>query len=215
MATTIFHPTYRPFKSTRHPIMGVIDHYITKVDLREDARGAQATFLCNNARPNRAREYGIKLFPTDSQAFAAYQRQKIAAAAGAAPPVRRMVCFVAPGRRYNWEKNKYVRVARITYWGYQTSLAYGIGCTDGVPEHAEDPCDAGAHLLISDKGVRHLFLTLKHLSIVGTQRDHKPIGVFRRKSIPMTYDLHEENVGFWRKRPVCIDFGSHIIQEAQ
>jgi hypothetical protein len=212
MATTIFHPTYRPFKSTRHPIMGVVDHYITKVDLREDARGAQATFLRNNASPNRVREYGIKLFPTVSQAFAAYQRQKIAAAAGAAPPVRRMVCFVAPGRRYNWEKDRYVRVARITYWGYQTSLAYGIGRTDGVSLEAEDLCD---HRRITESGVRRLFLTLKHLSIVGTQRDHKPIGVVRRKSIPMTHDLHEDNVGFWRKRPVCIDFGSHIIQEAQ
>jgi hypothetical protein len=212
MATTMFHPTYRPFKSTRHPIMGVVDHYITKVDLREDGRGAQATFLRNNASPNRVREYGIKLFPTASQAFAAYQRQKIAAAAGAAPPVRRMVCFVAPGIRYDWEKDRYVRVARITYWGYQTSIAYGIGTTSGVSVEAEDLCD---HRRITESGVRRLFLTLKHLSIAGTQRDHDPIGSVRRRSIRMTHDLHEDNVGFWRKRPVCIDFGHHIIQEAQ
>jgi hypothetical protein len=30
----------------------------------------------------------------------------------------------------------------------------------------------------------------------------------------MVYDLHRDNIGFWRKRPVVIDFGYHIVQEA-
>jgi hypothetical protein len=29
----------------------------------------------------------------------------------------------------------------------------------------------------------------------------------------MAHDLHQENLGFWRKRPVVIDFGGHIVEE--
>jgi hypothetical protein len=36
--------------------------------------------------------------------------------------------------------------------------------------------------------------------------------VFKRQRA-MANDLHQENLGFWRKRPVVIDFGSHLIGE--
>jgi len=203
MATTKFNPTYRPFKTTHHAIMGAIDHYRCDHMPRFSGCGAQAGFLVNNARPNCAREYGIKLFPTASQAFAAYQRQMIAAEAGAAPPVRRMVKVLV---RSPW----YGDDLRTIYYGYQTCLAYGIGRME-VPMEVEECDDAS---LIPDSGVRRLYRLLSRLSIAGTQIDGKPIGTVRRRSKRMKHDLHEENLGFWRKRPVCIDFGHHIIREA-
>jgi len=36
--------------------------------------------------------------------------------------------------------------------------------------------------------------------------------VFKRQR-PMANDLHQENIGFWRKRPVVIDFGCHLVGE--
>lgn len=209
MATTKFNPTYRPFKTSHHALMGPIDHYRCDHMPRFSGCGAQAGFLVNNARPNCPREYGIKLFSTASQAFAAYQRQMIAAEAGAAPPVRRMVYFTALGMRYDWESGRHVRGV-IEYWGYQTCLAYGIGRME-VPMEVEECDDAS---LIPDSGVRRLYRLISRLSIAGTQIDGKPLGTVRKRSKRMKHDLHEENLGFWRKRPVCIDFGHHIIQEA-
>ena len=63
MATASFNPKYRPIRTYTDSIMGRVDEYALR-DLREDGSGAQATFLRNNARPNRKREYGIKLFRT-------------------------------------------------------------------------------------------------------------------------------------------------------
>lgn len=115
MATTPFNPKYRPIRTYTDSIMGRVDEYALR-HLKSDGMGAQATFLRNNARPNMKREYGIKLFRTPREAFAAFQRQKIAADAGLAPPVRRMVKVKITHKRF----------ADIL-WGYQTCLAYGIG----------------------------------------------------------------------------------------
>jgi hypothetical protein len=204
-----FSPRYVPTRTFTHPVMGRVDCYNLAREPICDGSGAQAMFYDNNARPNRKREYGIKLFNTASEAFAAYQRQKIAADAGLAPPVRRMVCFVAPGLRYSPSADRWVRVPQKVRWGYQTSLAYGIGKLE-VGMAAEEMQEPD---FIPESGVRNLYRAILRLSTKGTQSDFKRLGTPRRANARMSNDLHQENLGFWRKRPVVIDFGSHLVGE--
>lgn len=198
--TTTFRPQFVPVRTDTHWIVGKYDHYVLPRAPRSNGNGAQAQFLRNNARPNMKREYGIKLFLSISEAYAAYQRQKLAADRGCAPPVRRMVCV-----EYRARRNAVI----VRRWGYQTCIAYGIGML-AVPTIAESCADTN---LIDESGVRNLCNKLWKISTANTQKDHALIGVFRRRSVPMNRDLHCENLGFWRKRPVCIDFGYHIIGE--
>jgi hypothetical protein len=210
MATTPFNPKYRPIRTFTDSIMGRVDEYALR-HLKSDGMGAQATFLRNNARPNMKREYGIKLFRTPREAFAAFQRQKIAADAGLAPPVRRMV-------KVTIMRNRFADIL----WGYQTCLAYGIGkievldMLDGETdvariERAPSRDEFGNRF---DAGVRRMFIALVQLSITGTQIGDRPLGKkYGRRAPRMTQDLHCENLGFWRKRPVVIDFGSHLVGE--
>jgi hypothetical protein len=212
MATTPFNPKYRPIRTYTDSIMGRVDEYALR-HLKSDGMGAQATFLRNNARPNMKREYGIKLFRTPREAFAAFQRQKIAADAGLAPPVRRMV-------KVTIMRNRFAEIL----WGYQTCLAYGIGKIE-VPYMYDGETDivrikrAPANTNRGepdgfDAGVRRMFIALVQLSIEGTQIGDRPLGTkYKRRAPRMTQDLHCENLGFWRKRPVVIDFGSHLVGE--
>ena len=214
MATTPFNPKYRPIRTYNDATLGRVDEYAVRC-IREDGSGAQATFLRNNARPNHAREYGIKLFRTSVEAFAAYQRQKIAAEAGLAPPVRRMVKMtVLKMRRFDYMTGR-MRLRAVVMWGYQTCLAYGIG-------KIEVPYDYDGETSIAairgawgmDSGVRQMFVALVQLSITGTQRGDRKLGTRYGVRAPrMAHDLHAENLGFWRKRPVVIDFGAHIVEE--
>ena len=211
MATASFNPKYRPIRTYTDSIMGRVDEYALRA-FRCDGKGAQATFLRNNARPNRKREYGIKLFCSAREAFAAFQRQKIAADAGLAPPVRRMVKV----------KIKCDRTTEIM-WGYQTCLAYGIGMIevpydyDGETDIAaikRAPANSGEYDGF-DAGVRRMYVALIQLSIAGTQIGDRPLGTkYKRRGPRMSQDLHRENLGFWRKKPVVIDFGSHLVGES-
>jgi hypothetical protein len=209
MTTTPFNPKYRPIRTYTDSIMGRVDEYALR-RVKSDGMGAQAIFLRNNARPNMKREYGIKLFRTPREAFAAFQRQKIAADAGLAPPVRRMVKVKIMHKRY----------ADIL-WGYQTCLAYGIGkievpfTMDGETDVARiERAPSSDEFGGFDAGVRRMFIALVQLSIEGTQIGDRPLGTkYKRRAPRMTQDLHCENLGFWRKRPVVIDFGSHLVGE--
>ena len=212
MATTKFNPQYRPVRTSTHFVVGRYDLYRMK-SINEDKHGAQASFLVNNARPNRRNEYGIKLFGGISQAFAAYQRQKMAAELGIAPPVRRMVCVETTDHRGD----------RRFVWGYQTCLAYGIGKIevpydyDGETDIAaikRAPANSGEYDGF-DAGVRRMYIALVQLSIAGTQIGDRPLGTkYKRRAPRMSQDLHCENIGFWRKKPVVIDFGSHLVGES-
>lgn len=214
MATTPFNPKYRPIRTYTDATLGRVDEYALR-RLREDGSGAQASFLRNNARPNRKCEYGIKLFATQREAFAAFQRQKIAADAGLAPPVRRMVKVTISHRmRFDYVMGE-LRSDTQVMWGYQTCIAYGIGRID-VPYEYDGETNLAAIRRADgmDSGVRRMYLALVQLSIAGTQRGDRPLGQKYGVRAPrMAHDLHLENLGFWRKRPVVIDFGAHIVEE--
>lgn len=93
---------------------------------RSDDHGAQCIWLDNNAESNLDNEFGIKLtnYNTNKKAnakvaaYAMYQRQKIAADRGLAPPVHGMCCF----KYFNKHANELV-----TYWGYLTGVASYVG----------------------------------------------------------------------------------------
>lgn len=214
MATASFNPKYRPIRTYTDATLGRVDEYALRC-LREDGSGAQATFLRNNARPNHKREYGIKLFRNVAEAFAAYQRQKIAAEAGLAPPVRRMVkVTIQKSRRFDYSGFR-MRIVTEVMWGYQTCLAYGIGKIE-VPYDYDGETNLASirNAWGMDTGVRRMYLALVQLSIAGTQRGDRPLGQKYGVRAPrMSHDLHRENIGFWRKRPVVIDFGAHIVEE--
>jgi len=213
MATASFNPKYRPIRTYTDATLGRVDEYALR-HLREDSGGAQASFLRNNARPNRKCEYGIKLFSTAREAFAAYQRQKIAAEAGLAPPVRRMVkVTIAKHRHYDHDNHRMVHMEKVM-WGYQTCLAYGVGKIE-VPYAYDGVTSIDAiNKSWMDTGVRRMFCALVQLSIAGTQRGNRPLGNKYGRCAPrMASDLHQENLGFWRKRPVVIDFGGHLVGE--
>jgi hypothetical protein len=217
MATTPFNPKYRPIRTFTHATLGRVDEYALR-RFRSDGSGAQARFLRNNARPNRKCEYGIKLFNTPQEAFAAFQRQKIAADAGLAPPVRRMVKVSVEQRlRFNpYTSDLSYQPAPVVYWGYQTCIAYGIGKID-VPYEYDGETDVASirNAWGMDAGVRRMYLALVQLSIAGTQRGDRVMGrTYGRRAPRMCHDLHCENIGFWRKRPVVIDFGGHLVEEA-
>ena len=98
----------------------------------------------------------------------------------------------------------------MKYWyGYQTCIAYGIGKIE-VPTIAESKRNAR---LIEESGVRALYASIIQLNTKGTQKDFRPLGEVFKRQRPMANDLHQENIGFWRKRPVVIDFGCHLVGE--
>ena len=134
--------------------------------------------------------------------FRSFQRQKIAADAGLAPPVRRMVKVTIKCDR-----------ATEIMWGYQTCLAYGIGKIE-VPYKLDGETNpVWINREQMDSGVRRMYLALIALNIAGTQIGDRPLGMKYRRSPRMSQDLHQENLGFWRKQPVVIDFGAHLVGE--
>lgn len=106
------YPSFSPASTYKHPIMGKVEVYDFTNAKRgapmSDGCGAQTDFFRNGAEINNPKQYGIKLFSTSIEAFAAFQRQRLAAKIKAAPPVGCMV---------QW------KVGRWSRWGYKTCIA--------------------------------------------------------------------------------------------
>lgn len=88
--------------------------YEIKNVLKSNRSGCQSDFFLNGASPNMANQYAMKMFNTSIEALAAYQRQKIAAENGYAPPVGNMVLWVI-GKDGSRSRNR---------WGYETCVAH-------------------------------------------------------------------------------------------
>lgn len=106
------YPRFTPASTYKHPIMGKVEVFDFTSAKRgapmSDGCGAQTDFFRNGAEVNNPKQYGIKLFSTSIEAFAAFQRQRLAAKVKAAPPVGCMV---------QW------KVGRWSRWGYKTCIA--------------------------------------------------------------------------------------------
>ena len=248
------YPRFSPVRTLRHPLCGTIKCYTLKRLPRSDDEGAQTLFFRNNAEVNNSRQYGIKLFKTLPEAFAAYQRQRIAARGRVAPPVGSMVMF---------------RIGLRNWWGYQTCIAdtkcpaltfilswvsarnsydmwskFAVGNTTLNAENAKrwwnsyagrdfrktyhDTMDYFENSKLGDR------LAILSKYIPGTQYDNlrsfvypsdanpgmrksKRLllgGVWTKEDRPLfCSDLHGGNVGVWKGRAVCIDFGYHCVDQ--
>jgi len=96
-----------------------------------NAGGTQCTWMNNNAKVNNKDHFGIKLTAQNhgsgnakTAALAMYQRQKLAAEHGLAPPVHGLCCM----KGYNKEDRKI-----ITFWGYLSCRAE-LDCIGENPE---------------------------------------------------------------------------------
>lgn len=106
------YPRFTPVSVETHPIVGKIKIYEFKRFPSTNGDGCQSSFFLNGAKMNKAKEFGIKIFNTSIEAFAAYQRQKIAAKAHLAPPVGVMVRWIIRNEK-----------GTVNRWGYETAIA--------------------------------------------------------------------------------------------
>lgn len=118
------YPHFVPVNVVNHPIMGELAVYkFRKYPKHKDA-GCQTSFFTNGAKKNNPNQFGIKIFSTSIEAYASFQRQRIAFDAGLAPPVGCMVQWIVTlknGRNRNM-------------WGYQTCIA---DCSDAAKRKAQ------------------------------------------------------------------------------
>lgn len=285
---------FTPARTKTHDILGRVDVYEFDSAPKSDDSGAQTDFFRNNAEANNPKQFGIKLFATSVEAFAAYQRQKLAARKRCAPPVGKMV---------QWKVGNWSR------WGYQTCIAvcnnkhemtvYMVknnkeakkifadwlkNCAEA--QHKKNPYspasiasfrrDGSWQIIESvyarrDVGIINkkqaeeelkkdprvgvatggswfrpkysighidikgdaLYRGLRSIDLTGTQYDNLwdihddgrftfetdarlRLGGVWRKSDRATCggDLHNGNIGFWKNRPVCVDFGFHCVKSS-
>lgn len=107
------YPRFSPTRIDNHPILGKVKVFdIGKYPVPDDD-GAQTSFFTNNAKVNNARQFGIKMFNTSIEAFAAYHRQTLAAKAGLAPPTGKMIRWIVKSRNGG----------TVNRWGYETAIA--------------------------------------------------------------------------------------------
>ena len=113
MKTNNSYPKFVHDRIDNHPILGQIKVYnIGKYPPIIDS-GCQSNFFSNNAEMENENQFGIKMFNTSIEAFAAYQRQSLAAREGLSPPVGMMVRWIT--------KNHKGRT--VNRWGYETCIA--------------------------------------------------------------------------------------------
>lgn len=192
-----FNPRFVPSRTFMHDIVGRVDEYhFTRKEWarmrRNNPSGVQSFFILNDAKPHHRNHYALKVYDTLLEAFAAWQRQGIAARKHLAPPVRRLCKFVIPGLEPRW--------------GYQSCVASHVDRIGGWRE-------------FESTGANRLERDLERLNLAGTFDDgHRFRGIRKAaKSKRLTRrckisgDLHGGNVGFFQHRLVCIDFGTESV----
>lgn len=106
-------------------------YWLPSEEYYTNAGGTQCTWMNNNAQVNNENHFGIKLTAQNhgtgnakTAALAMYQRQKLAAEHGLAPPVHGLCCV----KGYNKAERKI-----ITFWGYLSCRAE-MDCIGENPE---------------------------------------------------------------------------------
>ena len=171
-------------------------------DLDTCDTGYQVLFLNNNAEENNPNQFALKLFRTMWDAVAAFERQKLAADAGLAPPVGSLLMFTS---------------RRTPKWGYETCVATKL---------TDDECDNEYKWKTTDrwdresKGPHRLRRALRKLQICGlviNDLEQKlvdrrcPVRASKKSPFCLGGDLHTDNVRRWMNKTVCIDFGYHCV----
>lgn len=126
---------YKPSHFKHHPIMGKVAVYYWDSRNAHSGEGCSATFYLNGAEPDNPNHFAIKIFNTSVEAFAAFERQSLAAKDGLAPPVGHMAQFVYRTRNGRFRNR----------WGYTTCVAR----TDEASKHKA--------LILSSPAITKLF----------------------------------------------------------
>lgn len=168
--------------------------------------GTQCKFLNNGAKENNPKQFAIKLFDAEFcwDALGAYERQKLAAAAGLAPPVGSMITIVD-------------HTGNPLMYGYQTCVAVELTDEDASDAYKPKPTD---DMLREWKGPHELRRALRRMNIRGLvindlqDKDTNTLSTIRadvETTMCLGGDLHKLNVGKWMNKLVCIDFGFHCV----
>jgi len=144
--------------------------------------GASAVFIPNNAESENPNEYALKLFWEQKEADNSYERQKLAAEAGLAPPVGKKIVARSKGNK-------------IKFWGYQTGYANTKIVTNWDYHKIKRIC-------------RDLKIKLKTIPAPNADL---PNNYKTRGRCVLGGDLHQDNIAIWNGNFVCIDFGHHSL----
>jgi hypothetical protein len=144
--------------------------------------GASSVFVPNNAERENPNEYALKFFWSEEEANNSYERQRLAAQAGLAPPVGKKILAKS--------KNHKVRL-----WGYQTGYANTYNIGNGYENQVRKIC-------------RDLKIKLKMISAPNSDL---PNNYKTKGKCVLGGDLHQDNIAVWNGAYVCIDFGHHSL----
>lgn len=160
--------------------------------------GASALFFLNNAEPHNPNQFGLKLFGWEQEARAAYERQRLAAEAGLAPPVGRFV--------YVHDRKQ----ARMRYFGYETGVAAPLAEEEKARVY-EGTDDEYKGPIFLRRALRRIGLAGTIINdvkgLIGKSDERAPVNT----RMVLGGDLHSFNVMRWQDRIVCIDFGLHSV----
>ena len=157
--------------------------------------GASAFFIRNNAKINKAHQFGLKVFYDKDEAYYSWLRQKKAADAGLAPPVGKMFMVVG-------------RTGKDKYWGYQTAVA-----DTSLLEGYRDELEVDRHRTF-DKLANKLTRIrvgftkdVKEKYLNELDDDDENPSLPKNLKATLGEDMHGFNIGIWNESLVCIDFG--------
>ena len=175
-------------------------------ELHDCACGTQCKFLNNGAEENNPNQFAIKLFDAEYwwDAVGAYERQKLAASAGLAPPVGSMVTIVDAA-------------GGMLMYGYETCVAVELTDEDAAKVYDFKDTDddlrewMGPHIL--RRALRRM--NIRGL-VINDLQDEDTFSRFTIRADVKTKmclggDLHKDNVRRWMNKLVCIDFGFHSV----
>jgi hypothetical protein len=192
------YPKYKPCGTRRVTVdgMGVVFHvYKNLTRKNSDGDGASVFFLRNNAKVNKANQFGLKVFYDKDEAYYSWLRQKKAADAGLAPPVGKMFMVVG-------------RTGKDNYWGYQTAIAD----TSMFDKYKDD------FELERLKPFKNFASKLRRINVPLTKdlkKDYMDSNSYDRLpeklKAKLGDDLHGYNIGMWKDGVVCIDFGVESV----
>lgn len=248
---------FKPSHFKHHPIMGKVAVYYWSSRNACTGEGCSATFYLNGAQPDNPNHFAIKIFNTSVEAFAAFERQSLAAKDGLAPPVGHMAQFIYRMRNGRFRNR----------WGYTTCVARTdeasrnkamVLSSPAITKLFNDFCDSFNLRVAFGNNISNssVFAFIEHLEHGYNEGDHNfsPFSILNdvitdgslldllsqidisctqydnlmeeswghdrltlgsvylpKDEVSMCNDLHMGNIGLWQGRPVCIDFGYHIV----
>jgi len=164
-------------------------YWITQKEYSDNGCGSQCSWLRNDAHVNNENHFGIKLTAQNlgsgnakTAALAMYQRQKLAAEHGLAPPVHGLCCVKV------WNE-EYKRVT--TFWGY-------LSCRAELGSIGENP-DALYDFDMYTSEIRHQWDQLDKIEELLDNSEWVPLHTQKRIIVDLRnhLDIHPDDLSFY------------------